>query len=84
MAWNAVNYLGNVPVNLAATLEQAIATPGQIPGLISNLVYGLLSPDARVGLLGQLLEQRRRPAHLASRPDRLRLDDLGGVREPGP
>jgi hypothetical protein len=55
MVWNAVNYLGNVPVNLEATLEQAIATPGQIPGLISNLVYGLLSPDARVGLLGQLL-----------------------------
>ena len=55
MAWNTANYLGNVPVNLEATLESAIATPNQIPGLVSNLVHGLLSPDARVGLLGQLL-----------------------------
>jgi hypothetical protein len=56
MAWNTVNYLGNVPVNLEATLESAVADPSQIPGLISNLVHGLLSPDANVGLLGQLLD----------------------------
>jgi hypothetical protein len=56
MAWNTVDYLGNLPANLVATLESAIRTPDQIPGLLSNLVYGLLSPDARVGLLGQLLD----------------------------
>jgi hypothetical protein len=55
MAVNIVNYLGNLPVNLEATLESAIASPNQIPGLISNLVYGLLSPNASVGLFGQLL-----------------------------
>jgi hypothetical protein len=62
MAWNTANYLGNVPVNLEATLESAIATPNQIPGLVSNLVYGLLSPDAKVGLLGQLLNNAVDPA----------------------
>jgi hypothetical protein len=56
MAWSAANYLGNLPVNVEASLEQAIQTPDQIPGLVSNLVYGLLSPDAKVGLFGQLLD----------------------------
>ena len=56
MAWNAVNYLGYLPANVEATLESAVARPDQIPGLASNLVYGLLSPDARVGLVGQLLD----------------------------
>ena len=55
MAWNTVNYLGNLPVNVEASIESAIAKPSQIPGLVSNLVYGLLSPNADVGLLGQLL-----------------------------
>lgn len=57
MAWSTANYLGNLPVNIEASLESAIATPDQIPGLVSNLVYGLLSPDAQVGLFGQLLNQ---------------------------
>lgn len=56
MAWNMINYLGNVPVNVEATIESALHAPGQIPGLLSNLVYGLLSPKANVGLLGQLLD----------------------------
>jgi hypothetical protein len=55
MGWNTVNYLGNLPVNVEASLESAIQTPNQIPGLMSNLVYGLLSPNASVGLFGQLL-----------------------------
>jgi hypothetical protein len=55
MAWSTVNYLGNLPVNVEASLESAIQTPSQIPGLISYLVHGLLSPDAQVGLFGQLL-----------------------------
>ncbi|BBZ26514.1 hypothetical protein MMAD_08090 [Mycolicibacterium madagascariense] len=53
--WNTVNYLGNLPVNVEASVESAIAKPGHIPGLASNLVYGLLSPNADVGLFGQLL-----------------------------
>jgi hypothetical protein len=55
MAWNSVNYLGYLPANLEATLESAIQRPDQIPGLVSNLVYGLLSPDAEIGLFGKLL-----------------------------
>ncbi|MCV7420575.1 hypothetical protein H7K45_08485 [Mycobacterium yunnanensis] len=56
MAWSAVNYVGNLPANVAASVESAIVAPQQIPGLMSNLVYGLLSPDANVGLIGQLLD----------------------------
>jgi hypothetical protein len=56
MAWNIVNYLGYLPANVEATVESAIQDPGHIPGLVSNLVYGLLSPDAKVGLFGQLLD----------------------------
>jgi hypothetical protein len=56
MAWNIVNYLGYLPANVAATVESAIQDPGHIPGLVSSLVYGLLSPDAKVGLFGQLLD----------------------------
>jgi hypothetical protein len=56
MAWNIVNYLGYLPANVEATVESAIQDPGHIPGLVSNLIYGLLSPDAKVGLFGQLLD----------------------------
>ena len=62
MAWNIANYLGYLPANVEATLESAAADPGQIPGLASNLVYGLLSPDPKVGLFGQLLDDAVHPA----------------------
>jgi hypothetical protein len=62
MAWNIANYLGYLPANLEATVESAFQTPDQIPGLASNLGYGLLSPDAKVGLLGQLLDNAVNPA----------------------
>lgn len=55
MAWNGANYLGYLPASIEATFESALAKPDQIPGLVSNLVYGLLSPDAEVGLFGKLL-----------------------------
>jgi hypothetical protein len=61
MAWNIANYLGYLPANLEATFESAIADPGQIPGLTSNLVYGLLSPDPKIGLFGQLLDDAVHP-----------------------
>jgi len=54
--WNTVNYLGMLPANLVAAFESALQSPNQIPGLISYLVHGLLSPDPEVGLLGKLLD----------------------------
>lgn len=62
MAWNIANYLGYLPANIVATVESAFQNPDQIPGLASNLVYGLLSPDAEVGLFGQLLDNAVAPA----------------------
>jgi hypothetical protein len=56
MAWNSANYLGYLPANLEASLESAIQRPDEIPGLVSKLVHGLLSPDAQVGLFGKLLD----------------------------
>jgi len=55
VAWNTVDYLGMLPANVEAAFESAIQTPDQIPGLISYLVHGLLSPDPTVGLLGKVL-----------------------------
>jgi hypothetical protein len=53
MLYNTAYYLGYLPADLEATLESAIQNPSEIPGLVSNLVYGLLSPT--YGLLGDLL-----------------------------
>jgi hypothetical protein len=61
MLSNIVSYLGYLPVNLEATLESAIQNPSEIPGLVSNLAYGLLSPDPNVGLLGILLQNASDP-----------------------
>jgi hypothetical protein len=55
MLYNTAYYLGYLPANLEETLESAIRDPSEIPGLVSNLVYGLLSPTPNVGLLGDLL-----------------------------
>jgi hypothetical protein len=53
MLYNTAYYLGYLPADLEATFESAIQNPSEIPGLVSNLVYGLLSPS--YGLLGYLL-----------------------------
>jgi hypothetical protein len=53
MLYNTAYYLGYLPADLEATFESAIQNPSEIPGLVSNLVYGLLSPS--YGLLGDLL-----------------------------
>lgn len=53
MLYNTAYYLGYLPADLEATFESAIRNPSEIPGLVSNLVYGLLSPT--YGLLGNLL-----------------------------
>lgn len=53
MLYNTAYYLGYLPADLEATFESALRNPAQIPGLVSNLVYGLLSPNS--GLFGDLL-----------------------------
>jgi hypothetical protein len=53
MLYSTAYYLGYLPADLEATFESAIQNPSEIPGLVSNLAYGLLSPD--YGLLGDLL-----------------------------
>lgn len=53
VAWNAAYYLGYLPGDLEATLEAALQDPMEIPGLLSNLAYGLLSSG---GLLGWVID----------------------------
>jgi hypothetical protein len=55
MMYETAFYLGYLPYDLEATFESAIREPSEIPGLVSNLVYYLLSPDPEYGLLGGLL-----------------------------
>jgi hypothetical protein len=59
MLYDTAYYLGYLPGDLEATLESAVQNPSEIPGLVSNLVYGLLSPTS--GLLGSLLVDVSRP-----------------------
>jgi hypothetical protein len=68
IAWNTANYFGYLPANVEATFESAIQTPDQLPGLASNLVSGLLSPDAKVGLFGQLLDNAVDPLTWLPKP----------------
>lgn len=49
-----VRYLGYLPYDLEATLESALRYPSEIPGLLSNLVRGLVEPYN--GLLGQIVD----------------------------
>ena len=50
--YNTAYYLGYLPADLEATFESAIQNPAEIPGLLSNLVYGLVSST---GLVGDLI-----------------------------
>jgi hypothetical protein len=63
--YSTAYYLGYLPVNLEATFESALQSPSDIPGLVSNLVYGLLSPvppPSRDGsLFGDLLFYTSQP-----------------------
>jgi hypothetical protein len=59
MLYSAAYYLGYLPADLEATFESAIQDPTQIPGLVSNLVYGLLLPSG--SLFGDLLFYASRP-----------------------
>ncbi|WP_457148588.1 hypothetical protein [Mycobacterium sp. URHB0021] len=62
MLYSTTYYLGYLPADVEATFESALQNPNDIPGLVSNLAYGLLSPDIPDGgLFGDLL-------HYASQP----------------
>ena len=58
MLYDTAHYLGYLPAELEATAEAAIQNPSKIPGLVSNLVYELVSP---YGLLGNVLNDASRP-----------------------
>ena len=79
VVWNTVDYLGMLPANLEAAFESAIQTPNQIPGLISYLVHGLLSPDPKVGLLGKLLNNVVDPFTWLPSPIGASADGTGGL-----
>lgn len=49
---DTVNYAGWLPYELFSTLEAAVQDPRDIPGLISNLAWGLLG---EYGLLGNVI-----------------------------
>lgn len=56
--YNTAYYLGYLPADLEATFESALQNPSEIPGLLSNLVYGLVSSD---GLVGDLIKTLSAP-----------------------
>jgi hypothetical protein len=56
-----VEYAGFLPYNVEATIESAIQSPQEIPGLVSNLAYGLLGSDAQRGLAGILVNDLSSP-----------------------
>ncbi|TLH50903.1 hypothetical protein [Mycolicibacterium aubagnense] len=59
--WDVADYAGFLPYNVVATIESAIKSPQAIPGLISNLIYGLLGSDAQGGLAGYLIHDLSYP-----------------------
>ncbi len=59
--WDVTDYAGFLPYNVVATIESAIKSPQAIPGLISNLIYGLLGSDAQGGLAGYLIHDLSYP-----------------------
>lgn len=59
--WDVVDYVGFLPHDVEATIESAIRSPQDIPGLVSNLIYGLLDPDPQLGLAGRLITDLTNP-----------------------
>ena len=51
---DTVRYLGYLPYHLEVALETALRHPAEIPGVIANLVRGLVEPYD--GLLGQIVD----------------------------
>ncbi|GAY14722.1 hypothetical protein [Mycobacterium sp. shizuoka-1] len=61
-------WLAYLPATVEATIESAIATPADIPGLVSNLIYGVLDPDLQEGLLGNLTYNLLKPLFFLPAP----------------
>jgi hypothetical protein len=73
------NYAVKLPAVIEATAEAALRDPSQIPGLVSNLVYGLLDPGTpelyrNGGVLGSVLFAISYPFTLLPGP----IGDAGG------
>lgn len=79
MVWNTANYLGYLPANVEAVVESALADPAQLPGLVSHLAYGLLSPDPSVGLVSKLLDNAVDPATWLPAPVGFASDTAPGL-----
>lgn len=61
-------YLAYLPADVEATVESAIQHPADIPGLLSNLVYGALDPDLYDGLLGTVTYNLLKPLFFLPSP----------------
>lgn len=60
-----VSWAAHLPGTLEATVESAIRTPGQIPGLLSNLVTGVLG---QTGLLANVAQNLELPLVMLPKP----------------
>lgn len=60
-----VSWAAHLPATLEATAESAIRNPSQIPGLLSNLVSGVLGPT---GLLAQVALNLEQPIVMLPAP----------------
>ena len=49
--YDTARYLGYLPAHLEATFESALRDPSELPGLVSTLIYGLVSSHGLVGHL---------------------------------
>ena len=71
--YSTAYYLGYLPADLEATFESAIQNPAEIPGLLSNLVYGLVSSD---GLVGDLIANFSAPLRALPGPIGVLADNV--------
>ncbi|MUL66479.1 hypothetical protein BOO86_18540 [Mycobacterium sp. CBMA 234] len=63
-AWglrDVASYVGFLPSNVVATIEAAMKSPQNVPGLVSNLVYDLLGSADQYGLAGYLVRDLGHP-----------------------
>jgi hypothetical protein len=61
-------YLSELPGDLEATVESAIAHPADIPGTLSRLVWDALDPNLYGGLLGDLSYNLLKPGFFLPAP----------------
>lgn len=61
LATDVAYWAGFLPGDIEATVESAIQKPADIPGLVSNLIYGVLDPNLGSGLLGNMARDIAKP-----------------------